>query len=57
MLRIRAQEETTMKDVIEFFTGANAWAWLFIIVAGVVLTAIAQHQKGGATLGQDDPQA
>jgi hypothetical protein len=46
-----------MKDVIEFFTGANAWAWLFIIVAVVVLTAITQHQKGGATLGQDDPKA
>jgi len=46
-----------MKDVIEFFTGANAWAWVFIIVCIVVLTAVIQRQKSGATNGQGEPKA
>jgi hypothetical protein len=46
-----------MKDVIEFFTGTNAWAWLFIIVCIVALTAVTQHQKSGATIGQGEPKA
>lgn len=43
-----------MKDVIGFFTGHNAWAWLFIIICCAGFTAISMHQKEGAA-GQNPP--
>ena len=44
-----------MKDVIGFFTGANAWAWLFIVVCCVGLGALSMHQKEGAATEQKPP--
>jgi len=44
-----------MKDVIDFFTGHNIYAWLFIIACCVGAAALSMHQKKAAELERKPP--
>jgi hypothetical protein len=46
------REETSMKDIVELFTGANLWAWAFIVAAVVIFAAISTHQKKDSAGGK-----
>jgi hypothetical protein len=45
-----------MKDIVELFTGANLWAWAFIVAAAVILAAISTHQKKDSAVGKTAPR-